>query len=203
MRSKKWVAGPLMIGRLRVKDIDFGKNQIVIRRDEGGKDRLWAVAHRFYVLQHINAMRRWMWRCYRRLLSRGRATWRHVVMQAIDSYLQLRRAAGFQLRYTETPLKDFARFATERSEIYTADGGGNCRESVDIRDFRVGPSKPKHPASTAGENSKLLNPHRRSGPRNSVRPHPDRGRVIAGSTRGTRRSKTARPGPYGHPHATI
>jgi integrase/recombinase XerD len=37
---------------------------------------------------------------------------------AIESYLQLRRAAGFQLRDTETLLKEFACFAAERGDTY-------------------------------------------------------------------------------------
>jgi integrase len=41
-----------------------------------------------------------------------------MLMQAIDSYLQLRRAAGFQLRDTETLLREFARFATERGQSH-------------------------------------------------------------------------------------
>ena len=41
-----------------------------------------------------------------------------MLMQAIDSYLRLRRAAGFQLRDTEALLKEFAYFATERGEIH-------------------------------------------------------------------------------------
>ena len=41
-----------------------------------------------------------------------------MLMQAVDSYLRLRRTARFQLRYTETLLKDFARFAAERGELY-------------------------------------------------------------------------------------
>jgi integrase len=41
-----------------------------------------------------------------------------MLIQAIDSYLQLRRAAGFQLRDTEALLKEFACFATERGEIH-------------------------------------------------------------------------------------
>lgn len=41
-----------------------------------------------------------------------------MLMQAVDSYLRLRRTAGFQLRYTETLLKDFARFAAERGELH-------------------------------------------------------------------------------------
>jgi len=36
------------------------------------------------------------------------------MIHAIDDYLQLRRAAGFQLRDTEALLKEFARFAAER-----------------------------------------------------------------------------------------
>jgi len=39
-----------------------------------------------------------------------------MLMQAIDSYLQLRRAGGFQLRYTEVLLREFASFAAERGE---------------------------------------------------------------------------------------
>src|SRR5215831_2506914 len=41
-----------------------------------------------------------------------------MLMQAIDSYLRLRRAAGFQLRDTEALLKEFAYFVTERGEIH-------------------------------------------------------------------------------------
>jgi integrase/recombinase XerD len=41
-----------------------------------------------------------------------------MLMQGIDSYLQLRRAAGFQLRDTEALLKEFACFAAERGEIH-------------------------------------------------------------------------------------
>ncbi len=41
-----------------------------------------------------------------------------MLMQAIDGYLRLRRAAGFQLRDTESLLKEFAYFATERGEIH-------------------------------------------------------------------------------------
>jgi integrase/recombinase XerD len=40
------------------------------------------------------------------------------MMHAIDSYLQLRRAAGFQLRYTEALLKEFACFAAERGDTH-------------------------------------------------------------------------------------
>src|SRR5437773_510201 len=41
-----------------------------------------------------------------------------MLMQAIDSYLQLRRAGGYQLRDTEALLKEFACFAAERGEIH-------------------------------------------------------------------------------------
>ena len=41
-----------------------------------------------------------------------------MLMQAIDSYLQLRRTAGFQLRYTEALLKEFASFAAERGQTH-------------------------------------------------------------------------------------
>jgi hypothetical protein len=41
-----------------------------------------------------------------------------MLMQAIDSYLQLRRAGGYQLRDTEVLLKEFACFAAERGEIH-------------------------------------------------------------------------------------
>jgi integrase len=41
-----------------------------------------------------------------------------MLMQAIDSYLQLRRAGGFQLRYTEALLREFAGFAAERGETH-------------------------------------------------------------------------------------
>jgi len=45
-----------------------------------------------------------------------------MLMQAIDSYLQLRRAAGFQLRYTEALLKEFACLAAERGEVHIKTG---------------------------------------------------------------------------------
>ena len=41
-----------------------------------------------------------------------------MLMQAVGNYLGLRRTAGFPLRYTETLLKDFARFAAERDELH-------------------------------------------------------------------------------------
>lgn len=41
-----------------------------------------------------------------------------MLMQAINSYLRLRRAAGFKLRDTEALLKEFACFARERGEIH-------------------------------------------------------------------------------------
>ena len=41
-----------------------------------------------------------------------------MLMQAIDSYLQLRRAGGYQLRDTEVLLREFACFAAERGEIH-------------------------------------------------------------------------------------
>ena len=40
------------------------------------------------------------------------------MIHAIESYLQLRRAAGFQLRDTEALLKEFACFAAERGDTY-------------------------------------------------------------------------------------
>jgi len=40
------------------------------------------------------------------------------MMHAIDGYLQLRRAAGFQLRDTEALLKEFAWFAAERGDTH-------------------------------------------------------------------------------------
>ena len=45
-----------------------------------------------------------------------------MLIQAIDSYLQLRRAAGFQLRYTEALLKEFACLAAERGEVHIKTG---------------------------------------------------------------------------------
>ena len=41
-----------------------------------------------------------------------------MLMQAIDSYLQLRRSGGYQLRDTEALLKEFASFAAERGESH-------------------------------------------------------------------------------------
>ena len=64
-----------------------------------------------------------------------------MLMQAIDSYLQLRRAAGFQLRYTEVLLKEFACFATERGEIHiksdTAIAWAGCATSLQERARRL------------------------------------------------------------------
>jgi len=41
-----------------------------------------------------------------------------AMMHAIESYLQLRRAAGFRLRDTEALLKEFACFAAERGDVH-------------------------------------------------------------------------------------
>jgi integrase/recombinase XerD len=41
-----------------------------------------------------------------------------MLMQAIDTYLALRRTAGFRLRSTERYLRYFARFASARGETY-------------------------------------------------------------------------------------
>ena len=41
-----------------------------------------------------------------------------MLMQAIDPYLALRRAAGFRLRSTERYLRYFARFASARGESH-------------------------------------------------------------------------------------
>ena len=41
-----------------------------------------------------------------------------MLMQAIDTYLALRRAAGFRLRATERYLRYFARFASARGETH-------------------------------------------------------------------------------------
>jgi integrase len=41
-----------------------------------------------------------------------------AMMHSIESYLQLRRAAGFQLRDTEALLKEFAYFAAERGDAH-------------------------------------------------------------------------------------
>lgn len=41
-----------------------------------------------------------------------------MLMQDIDAYLAVRRAAGFQLRNTEYYLRSYARFAEERGEIH-------------------------------------------------------------------------------------
>ena len=40
-----------------------------------------------------------------------------MLSQAVDSYLALRRAAGFQLRVQEALLRSFVRFASERGMI--------------------------------------------------------------------------------------
>ena len=41
-----------------------------------------------------------------------------MLMPAIDAYLAIRRAAGFQLRVTETLLRNYARFASARGETH-------------------------------------------------------------------------------------
>lgn len=41
-----------------------------------------------------------------------------MLTRAIDSYLQVQRAAGFELKVDEGLLRNFARFATERSETH-------------------------------------------------------------------------------------
>lgn len=41
-----------------------------------------------------------------------------MLMRAVDTYLAVRRAAGFELRAVETYLRSFARFATERGDIH-------------------------------------------------------------------------------------
>ena len=64
-----------------------------------------------------------------------------MLMQAIDNYLRLRRAAGYQLRYTEVLLKEFACFATERGEIHiksdTAIAWAGCATSLQERARRL------------------------------------------------------------------
>jgi integrase len=64
-----------------------------------------------------------------------------MLMQAIDNYLRLRRAAGYQLRYTEVLLKEFACFATERGEIHiksdTAIAWACCATSLQERARRL------------------------------------------------------------------
>jgi len=45
-----------------------------------------------------------------------------MLMQAVDSYLEVRRAAGFQLRVEEYLLRDFASTATERGEGHVRTG---------------------------------------------------------------------------------
>lgn len=39
-----------------------------------------------------------------------------MLKQTIDRYLELRRAAGFEMKVDRGLLHDFARFATDRSE---------------------------------------------------------------------------------------
>src|SRR5437870_3399441 len=41
-----------------------------------------------------------------------------MLVEAVKSYLQVRRVAGFDLRHTGILLSNFARFATERSETH-------------------------------------------------------------------------------------
>ena len=40
-----------------------------------------------------------------------------MLMQAVDSYLAVRRAAGYELGVPEYLLRSFARFATSRDEV--------------------------------------------------------------------------------------
>jgi len=41
-----------------------------------------------------------------------------MLMKAVDSYLAVRRAAGFELKKTEYLLRSFARFASERGDVH-------------------------------------------------------------------------------------
>ena len=41
-----------------------------------------------------------------------------MLSQAIDSYIAIRRAAGFQLKVQEGLLRNFARYATDRSQAH-------------------------------------------------------------------------------------
>ena len=40
------------------------------------------------------------------------------MMELVDSYLALRRAVGFELKMAEYMLRSFARYASERGELY-------------------------------------------------------------------------------------
>ena len=61
------------------------------------------------------------------------------MMQAVDSYLAIRRAAGFQLRNTEYRLRNYARFAEQRGEAHvhaeTAVAWSNLASSPAERKF--------------------------------------------------------------------
>lgn len=41
-----------------------------------------------------------------------------MLMAAVDTYMAVRRAAGFQLTPPESYLRSFARFATERGQMH-------------------------------------------------------------------------------------
>lgn len=41
-----------------------------------------------------------------------------MLIKAVESYLQIRRAAGFELRHSGILLRSFARFASERNETH-------------------------------------------------------------------------------------
>lgn len=64
-----------------------------------------------------------------------------MLMRAVDSYFEVRRAAGFELRVTEYLLRDFARFAAERGETHvrgaTAVAWAARAPSVRQRDRRL------------------------------------------------------------------
>ena len=49
-----------------------------------------------------------------------------MLNQAIDNYLKIRRVAGFELKVDEGLLRNFARFATERSEAHV-----RCQSAID------------------------------------------------------------------------
>ena len=63
------------------------------------------------------------------------------MMRAVDAYLDVRRAAGFDLKMVEYKLRSFARFATERGESHictsTAIEWASQASSVAARDTRL------------------------------------------------------------------
>src|SRR5262245_49176050 len=88
---------------LNLDDIDWSTGQITIRGKGGKSAQLPLAADVGTALAPAD----------RPTLAGG-----ELVIKAIESYLALRRAAGFSLSNTEYLLRSFARFAGDRQERY-------------------------------------------------------------------------------------